>query len=179
MAISPEELREVDFRVATFRGYHPDDVDEFLERLAAGIEVLQQRLREAQERAVRAERSAARRHQVESDKAMRRLLSDSQAQADNLLAVARAVAARTLAGANAYAAALDREAGEVVHETTRQATAEVESDVTRLEAARDQLRAELAAFERAAVSDALPQRGHPTWPQCWLAGDPAVTSVTL
>src|SRR3712207_751681 len=117
MAITPEQLREVDFRIATFRGYHPDDVDAFLERLAAGIEVLQQRLREAQERAARAERSAARHQQIETDKAMRRLLADSEAEADLLLARARAVAARTVESAHAYAAAVEREAAEVVRDT--------------------------------------------------------------
>ena len=178
MAITPEALREVDFRLATFRGYHPDDVDGFLERLAAGIEVLQQRLREAQERAARAERSAARHQQIETDKAMRRLLADSQDEADRLLATARAVAERTLASSRAYAAALEREAAAVVRDTTMMATGEVEAELARLEAARDHIRAEVAAFERTVVFDALPRRGHPTWPQCRLAGDPAVAGVT-
>ena len=179
MAITPEQLREVDFRMATWRGYHPDDVDEFLERLAAGIEVLQQRLREAQERAVRAERSAIRTAQVESDKAMRRLLSDSQSEADNVLAAAREQAARTVAGANAYAAALRRETQAVLERTAETATLEVEADLQDLEAARDILRAELVAFERTVLTDVLPRRGRPTWPQCALAGAPTVTAVTV
>ena len=178
MAITPEQLREVDFRQATWRGYHPDDVDEFLERLAAGIEVLQQRLREAQERAVRAERSAARTQQVESDKAMHRLLADSQAEGDNLLAMARSVADRTVAGAKAYAEALTREAREAIDRTASMATGEVEADLGHLEAARESIRAELVAFERTVLADALPRDDHPTWPQCLLAGDPAVTAVT-
>jgi DivIVA domain-containing protein len=53
MEIASRTLREVEFR-QQLRGYHQDDVDEFLERVAAGIEVLQDRLREANERATRA-----------------------------------------------------------------------------------------------------------------------------
>ena len=166
MAITPEALREVDFRPATLRGYHPDDVDAFLERLAAGIEVLQQRLREATERAVRAERSAKHHDQVESDKAMRRLLADSQAEADEMLAAARTLAARTVASANAYAVALRREAGEAVRRTSALASDEVAGDLRRLETYRDHIRAELLAFERGVVSHALPRQGHPTWPPC-------------
>ena len=50
MDVSPKTLREVEFR-EKMRGYHPEDVDQFLERVAAGIEVLQDRLRQAVERA--------------------------------------------------------------------------------------------------------------------------------
>ena len=179
MAITPEALREVDFRQATLRGYHPDDVDGFLERLAAGIEVLQQRLREATERAVRAERSAIRHDQIESDKAMRRLLADSQADADQVLAEARALAARTVASANAYAEALQREAAQAVARTSTMATTEVAGDLRRLESSRDHIRAELLAFERAVVSDALPRQGHPTWPPCLHAVEQQLPGVTV
>ncbi|MDQ1442104.1 MAG: cell division initiation protein, partial [Acidimicrobiaceae bacterium] len=57
MDVSPKTLREVEFR-EKMRGYHPEDVDQFLERVAAGIEVLQDRLRQAIERAQRAEQAA-------------------------------------------------------------------------------------------------------------------------
>jgi cell division initiation protein len=42
MEVSPKTLREVEFR-EKMRGYHPEDVDQFLEQVAAGIEVLQDR----------------------------------------------------------------------------------------------------------------------------------------
>lgn len=168
----------MDFRQAALRGYHPDDVDGFLERLAAGIEVLQQRLREATERAVRAERSAVRHNQIQSDKAMRRLLADSQAEADQVLAIARALAARTIASANAYAEALHREAAQAVDRTSSMATTEVAGDLRRLESSRDHIRAELLAFERA-VSDALPRQGHPTWPPCLHAVEQQLPGVTI
>ena len=55
MDISPKLLREVEFR-EQWRGYNPEEVDEFLERLALGLEELQARLADALERATAAER---------------------------------------------------------------------------------------------------------------------------
>ena len=43
-------VREVEFR-ERIRGYHQDDVDEFLEKVAAGIEILERRLRDAEQKA--------------------------------------------------------------------------------------------------------------------------------
>src|SRR5579875_3107961 len=44
-----ESLRTVEFR-QTLRGYHIDDVDEYLERVAVEAEALQEQLRQASER---------------------------------------------------------------------------------------------------------------------------------
>ena len=55
MDLSPKLLTDVQFR-EQWRGYNPDEVDEFLERVAAGVEELQQRLTDALERASNAER---------------------------------------------------------------------------------------------------------------------------
>jgi DivIVA domain-containing protein len=46
MDISPKLLREVEFR-EQWRGYNPEEVDDFLERLALGLEELQSRLADA------------------------------------------------------------------------------------------------------------------------------------
>src|SRR5579864_5726278 len=46
---SLESLRTVEFR-QTLRGYHIDDVDEYLERVAVDAEALQEQLRQAGER---------------------------------------------------------------------------------------------------------------------------------
>ncbi len=54
MEVGSKALREVEFR-QQLRGYHQDDVDRFLEEVAAAIEVHPQRLRDANERAARAE----------------------------------------------------------------------------------------------------------------------------
>jgi len=58
MDVSPQYVREVVFE-EQWRGYKQSQVDEFLDRVAEGIEQLQQRLREATERAVRAEQRVA------------------------------------------------------------------------------------------------------------------------
>ena len=47
MEVSPKTLREIEFREKKLGGYHPDDVDDFLERVAVGIEVYQEKLRQA------------------------------------------------------------------------------------------------------------------------------------
>ena len=53
MEVSPKVLRDVQFREKMRGGYHPEDVDEFLEQAAVGIEEMQDRLRDATERAER------------------------------------------------------------------------------------------------------------------------------
>ena len=54
MELTPQELREVEFR-ERWRGYDPDDVDDFLERAAVALDELHDRLREYTERAMVAE----------------------------------------------------------------------------------------------------------------------------
>ncbi len=46
--VDAKEIREVEFR-ERMRGYHQDDVDQFLERVALGVEFLESQLAEAQE----------------------------------------------------------------------------------------------------------------------------------
>src|SRR5271166_6078109 len=48
-ASSLDSLRTVEFR-QTLRGYHIDDVDEYLERVAVDAEALQEQMRQAGER---------------------------------------------------------------------------------------------------------------------------------
>ena len=50
MDITPQVINEVEFRQKV-RGYDPDEVDDFLERMAVAVGQLQERLREAAERA--------------------------------------------------------------------------------------------------------------------------------
>ena len=85
MDVSPKMLRDVEFR-EKMRGYHPEDVDQFLEQVAAGVEVLQDRLRQAVERAQRAEAAAA--EAGDSDETLRKTLVLAQRTADLPLAVA-------------------------------------------------------------------------------------------
>src|SRR2546421_4775640 len=79
MEITPRTIRDVVFR-ERLRGYDEDDVDEFLERVATGVEILQERLRQAVERAELAERRAS--GMGEGDDALRRTLILAQRTAD-------------------------------------------------------------------------------------------------
>lgn len=130
MEISPKVLREVEFR-DKMKGYHPDDVDEFLEEVAVGLEVLQDRLRQAVERAQRAEQAAA--DVGGSDDTLRRTLVLAQRTADLAVQEAREQAAKILAQAEQQAQALVTEAEERArraHETTLN---DIRTELARLE----------------------------------------------
>lgn len=90
MDISPKLLREVEFR-EQWRGYNPEEVDEFLERLALGLEELQQRLADALERASNAERRLLERNDEDE---IRRTLVLAQRTAVASMDEARAEAER-------------------------------------------------------------------------------------
>ncbi len=144
MDVSPQLLREVEFR-EQWRGYNPDEVDDFLERVAAALERLQEKLRETTDRAVRAERRVA---EDSGDEALKRTLvlaqrtaqsavDEAQAEAENLLAAARDQAATTLAEAEQRAAEMDAEvvarSAEAVENLARERVV-LEADVVALQA---------------------------------------------
>jgi cell division initiation protein len=58
MDITPQVINEVEFRQKV-RGYDPDEVDDFLERMAVAVGQLQERVRDATDRAAAAERTTA------------------------------------------------------------------------------------------------------------------------
>lgn len=133
MDVSPETIRAVQFR-ERLRGYNQDDVDQFLERMAAGVEILKQRLRDANERAARAEQQA---QQSDADDSLRRTLVLAQQTADLAIQEAREQAASMVEEAQEQARRLSEEAKE-----------QVEADVARLQAAREQLAQDVRALER-------------------------------
>ena len=145
MDVSAQTLREVEFR-EKLRGYHPDDVDEFLERVAAGIEFLQERLRESTERAVRAEQRIA--DGSEGDDALRRTLVLAQRTAELAVQEAREEAARIESEAKAEARAIVGKAEELARRTIDEAQGGLRAELTQLETARDHLRSDITALER-------------------------------
>src|SRR5688572_25771234 len=142
MDVSPQTLREVEFRGA-LRGYNPDDVDEFLDRVAAGIEILQERLRQATERAVRAEARAGEPAEAGD---LRNTLVLAQRTADLAVQEAKDIAAQLVADAEARAkeivAAAERAAALAAEEAQRQ----LRRELSELGQARDALRADVAAL---------------------------------
>ena len=171
MDVTPQLLHDVEFREAKRGGYNTQDVDEFLERLAVGlerqdaavrdarqrIEAAEARAAEAERRAVQAEQSAS--ETSASDETLRRTLVLAQRTADAAIREAEEQAASTVATAQEQADRLLREA----QETSARARDEAEEEARRahedartrvlgemrdLESARDQLRADVDVLER-------------------------------
>lgn len=178
MDVTPQVLHEVEFR-AKVRGYDPDEVDDFLERVAVGVGQLQDRLREAVERAASAESQAAElRAKVkaggsstnETDETLRRTLVLAQRTADAAIKEANAEAERTREDAKEQAEKLVGEAEQRAAAILKDAEAEVRkgvdatrqrlvSEIIDLEATRDSVRADVAALERHLDEQRLRLRG--------------------
>ena len=149
MDVSPKTLREVEFR-EKMRGYHPEDVDQFLEQVAAGLEVLQDRLRQAVERAQRAEAAAAESAGTgtANDETLRRTLVLAQRTADMAVQEAREQASRILAGAEQQAQSLLADTEDRARRTHDEALSSIRSELATLEASRQRAQAEIDAMHR-------------------------------
>ena len=145
MEVSPKTLREVEFR-EKMRGYHPEDVDQFLEQVAAGIEILQDRLRQAVERAQRAESAAA--ESGGADETLRKTLVLAQRTADMAVQEAREQAARILASAEQQAQSVLAEAEERGRRTLEETIAECKAELGRLESSRTQAQQDVDTLQR-------------------------------
>jgi cell division initiation protein len=110
MEVTPKVLRDVQFREKMRGGYHPEDVDEFLEQAAVGVEELLGSLRDATERADRAEQLAT--EASANDDALKRMLLMGQRTVDQAIKEAREEAHRLVADARVQAAADVAEAEE-------------------------------------------------------------------
>jgi len=104
MELTPKVFRDVQFREKLRGGYHPEDVDEFLEQAAVAVEATLEQLRLANERAQRAEQSVA--EATANDEALRRMLVIAQRTADQAVAEAQADADKVLTEARSQAQAL-------------------------------------------------------------------------
>ena len=135
MELTPKVFRDVQFREKARGGYHPEDVDEFLEQAALGAEVLTDRLREATERAERAEKSAT--ESSATDDALKRMLLMGQRTVDQAITEAREEADQLLAAARAQASALVADAEERGRRAYEDSLADSRS---RMEAASQSLR---------------------------------------
>lgn len=145
MEVSPKTLREVEFR-EKMRGYHPEDVDQFLEQVAAGIEVLQDRLRQAVERAQRAEVAAS--ESGGADETLRKTLVLAQRTADMAIQEAREQASRILASAEQQAQSILAEAEERGRRTLEETIAECKAELGRLENSRSQAQQDVETLQR-------------------------------
>jgi DivIVA domain-containing protein len=135
MELSPKVFRDVQFREKARGGYHPEDVDEFLEQAAVGAEALLDRLRDATERAERAEKTAT--EASATDDALKRMLLMGQRTVDQAITEARDEADQLLAAARAQASSLVADAEERGRRAYEDSLAESRS---RMEAAGQALR---------------------------------------
>jgi DivIVA domain-containing protein len=152
MEVSPKTFREVEFR-EKMRGYHPEDVDRFLEEMAVGVEGLHERLRVALERAQRAEQRAeqASAEAGSGDETIKRTLVLAQRTADMAVQEARDQASRTLKAQSLVLEAEDR-----ARRLHGEALADVHAELAKLEAIRAQAQQEVDALSRWAEE----HRGH-------------------
>ena len=97
MELTPKAFRDVQFREKLRGGYHPEDVDEFLEQAAVAAEELHDRLQRAEARAERAEQALE--SSSANDETLKRVLIMAQRTADQAVREAREEAERTLAEA--------------------------------------------------------------------------------
>ena len=159
MDVSPKTLREVEFR-EKLRGYHPEDVDQFLEQVAVGLEGMQDRLRQAVERAQRAESAAASAPSAPSappapssdtsasEETLRKTLVLAQRTADLAVQEAREQAARILSAAEQQAQARLAEAEERARRTHEDALSDVRAELTSLEVTRQRSQQDVDALNR-------------------------------
>ncbi len=183
MDLSPEVINEVEFSMAR-RGYDPDQVDEFLEKVAVAVGELGERLTEARDRALAADRRAneverklTERPERATDAAaasaaasvsaqaeaeletLKRTLVLAQRTADAAMREAEQEAARIRADATTEAANLVTSAQDearAAHADTRRALVE---EIGTLESGRDALRDDVLALERHLDEQRLRLRG--------------------
>jgi cell division initiation protein len=124
MELTPKVFRDVQFREKLRGGYHPEDVDEFLEQSAVGVEELTERLRQATERAQRAEQAAA--EASVTDESLKRVLLMAQRTADQAVREAREEADGALRQAHEEADKSLREAHEEADKALREAHEEAD-----------------------------------------------------
>ncbi len=166
MDITPQVINEVEFPLKV-RGYDPDEVDDFLERMAVGVGQLQERVEQLTERAATAERRAA-----ELEKRVREGVPDMAAGSPAAMTPAQETEqlSRTLAMAQRFvdqamkeaqddadglvAEATDRsqrmhtEADVEIERLRNEAETEIAGEVRRLEAARSSLQDDVEALTR-------------------------------
>lgn len=157
-----DNLRTVEFR-QTLRGYHIDDVDEYLERVAVEVEALQEQLRQAGERMRQATDRITQLEQQTRAPSVPAPMSASTTSAEEslqrTLMLAQKFVDQTQADAEAQARSLLEEAQQrartTVSEAEERATAiadeserRVRDEVSRLESLRTKLAGDVEAITR-------------------------------
>jgi len=160
MEISARVLREVEFN-SSLRGYNTDEVDEFLEQVADAVDRLHEEARSAAERAEAAERAPREPTGLDDDDSIKRTLVLAQRTADLAIREAQEEAAQLLDRARGEADVLVTDARDSAERISSEAERRLRDEVSRLGAARDDLRKEvdtlvsLLAAERERLTETL------------------------
>ena len=159
---SLDSLRTVEFR-QTLRGYHIDDVDEYLERVAVEAEALQEQFRQSNDRLKQAADRIAQLEQMvqhlqteqpaaaapaASDDSLQRTLLLAQKFVDQTQADAEAEARAKVAEAEGHARTLLRDAEERARSLTEDTERRLREEIARLEAIRAQLAGDVETIAR-------------------------------
>ena len=145
MDVTPRELRDIDIREG-FRGYNRDDVDELLERAAATIEALNERLRRLTEQVSSAE--GVQGSSRETEDMLHRTLLLAQRAADEAVAEAQFKARQILDDAEAKSRAQLAEAESTARRQVDTERRRLESEVLELGSRREALLADVDGLER-------------------------------
>ena len=167
-----DSLRTVEFR-QTLRGYHIDDVDEYLERVAVEVEALQEQLRQAGERMRQATDRIAQLEQqprpqqqlqqqpatAATEESLQRTLMLAQKFVDQTQAEAEAQARALVEEAQQRATATVAEAEERANALAQESEHRVREEVTRLETLRTKLAGDVEAITRHLETERARLRG--------------------
>lgn len=144
MDVTPQSIRAVQFR-EKLRGYHPQDVDDFVAAMAGGVEALEQRAKMAESRV--AELESRQDATTEAEDSLRRTLVLAQRTADLAIQEAREEAARVMSEAAQQRAEAEAEVAELRSRLRAEAEEEGRSDRERLAAQRAALLADVEVLE--------------------------------
>jgi DivIVA domain-containing protein len=156
-----DSLRTVEFR-ETLKGYHRDDVDEYLEKAAVEAEGLQEQLRQSGERLRQAaERISQLETQLEQqpapaaradasvpDDTLQRTLLLAQRFVDETKADSEAQAARIIADADAKARQMTEQAQSQASQLAAESEQRLREEISRLEESRGRLAHEVETMNR-------------------------------
>lgn len=145
MELTSQELRQVEFG-SELRGYKTSEVDDFLEKVALGLDRLQSELIGLRERAERSERVTSERSGIDDEESIRRTLILAQRTADLAIKEAQEEAAQLLDSARADAEAIVTDARQTADRIVVDADRQLRDEVGRLSGERERLRGEMEAL---------------------------------
>jgi cell division initiation protein len=145
MDVTPRELRDTDIKSA-FRGYDPDDVNDLLERAAATIEAMSDKVRLMSERVNSIQADTGRTRETED--MLHRTLLLAQRAADEAITEAQDRAKSLQIEAESKARSMIAEAEAEVRRIGETERRRVEEEIVDLAARRDALLSDVAALEQ-------------------------------